>query len=389
MIGALERAASPRRRFDTGGPVDGADDTTADGQGGALSDAAAATAPTHDAVADPSLGALSRGAGQLAPQDQDKATAIQHAMAVLQAGRGNTNLPMLAAAGALLAPTRTGGFSESVGNAFSAAVPAMEAQRKLETEALLRQQQMEMNQEWRQAMVGVRQQHENAYGSGIQARSIMDIARASYLQARANAGTHATTGDVLQAAATATARSLLNQVNPDTNKQYTPDEAQTKAYQTLKGLDIAQERADNQLGTAFENQRHHQATEGQADQRLANAQAAADLRRQALAQAQTTADKRLAQIATDSELRAAAALVNSPNNLGGKLTLHAAIAQVRNERLEPADTPAPTGAASAPGPAPQGAADPLAAARAAISAGAPRDAVIQRLRDNGIDPSGL
>ena len=35
------------------------------------------------------------------------------------------------------------------------------------------------------------------------------------------------------------------------------------------------------------------------------------------------------------------------------------------------------------------AADPLASARDAISKGAPRDAVIKRLRDNGIDPGGL
>lgn len=40
------------------------------------------------------------------------------------------------------------------------------------------------------------------------------------------------------------------------------------------------------------------------------------------------------------------------------------------------------------GTAPQ-AADPLAAARDAIAKGAPRDAVIQRLQQNGIDPSGL
>jgi hypothetical protein len=40
-------------------------------------------------------------------------------------------------------------------------------------------------------------------------------------------------------------------------------------------------------------------------------------------------------------------------------------------------------------PASTAKADPLAAARDAISMGAPRDKVIQRLRDNKIDPSGL
>ena len=40
-------------------------------------------------------------------------------------------------------------------------------------------------------------------------------------------------------------------------------------------------------------------------------------------------------------------------------------------------------------PATEGSIDPLAQARDAIDRGAPRDAVIQRLRNNGIDPSGL
>jgi hypothetical protein len=40
-------------------------------------------------------------------------------------------------------------------------------------------------------------------------------------------------------------------------------------------------------------------------------------------------------------------------------------------------------------PAADGSIDPLAQARDAINRGAPRDAVIKRLRDNGIDPAGL
>jgi hypothetical protein len=44
---------------------------------------------------------------------------------------------------------------------------------------------------------------------------------------------------------------------------------------------------------------------------------------------------------------------------------------------------------AASGPSAGGAGDPLAQARAAIASGAPRDAVIKRLRDNGIDPAGL
>lgn len=49
--------------------------------------------------------------------------------------------------------------------------------------------------------------------------------------------------------------------------------------------------------------------------------------------------------------------------------------------------PAPAPAAPQPKPAPKQ--DPLAAARDAIARGAPKDAVIKRLRENGIDPKGL
>ncbi|WP_149576380.1 hypothetical protein [Xanthobacter oligotrophicus] len=59
----------------------------------------------------------------------------------------------------------------------------------------------------------------------------------------------------------------------------------------------------------------------------------------------------------------------------------------------PGGSQAPGGGPSNPSMgAPQGASgvgDPLAQARDAISRGAPRDAVIQRLRQNGIDPAGL
>jgi hypothetical protein len=54
-----------------------------------------------------------------------------------------------------------------------------------------------------------------------------------------------------------------------------------------------------------------------------------------------------------------------------------------------AGAPPPVTRALPPRPAADGSSDPLARARDAINRGAPRDAVIKRLRDNGIDPSGL
>ena len=55
-------------------------------------------------------------------------------MAILQASKQGmtTNVPMLAAAGAMLAPTRTGTFAESLGHAFTAAAPATDVQRQQE-----------------------------------------------------------------------------------------------------------------------------------------------------------------------------------------------------------------------------------------------------------------
>jgi hypothetical protein len=63
-----------------------------------------------------------------------------------------------------------------------------------------------------------------------------------------------------------------------------------------------------------------------------------------------------------------------------------------NTYYKPGNPAAPTAAAptaSAPAPAAGGNGDVLKQARDAISRGAPRDAVIKRLRDAGIDPAGL
>lgn len=152
--------------------------------GGALSSAAANSLPEPPAPPQQSGGALS----QPAQQTNDQAAAIQRAMMVMDianGGRGGSNLPMLAAAGAMLRPTRTGGFAESLGNAFSSGAGAIQAQRALQENALLRQQQMEMNDQWRKAMIGVRAGHYADMAPYYQARAAMDSSRASYLQGKA------------------------------------------------------------------------------------------------------------------------------------------------------------------------------------------------------------
>lgn len=65
-----------------------------------------------------------------------KKAQIQNAINILQASqRGQINLPLLAAAGAIGAPTHTGGFSEALSNATAAATPVIEQQRVRDLEA--------------------------------------------------------------------------------------------------------------------------------------------------------------------------------------------------------------------------------------------------------------
>jgi hypothetical protein len=70
-------------------------------------------------------GERDRAAGQ-------KIAAINQAMGILQAARAGqaSNLPMLAAAGGILSPTRTGSLAESLGAGFRAAVPVTEEERR-------------------------------------------------------------------------------------------------------------------------------------------------------------------------------------------------------------------------------------------------------------------
>jgi hypothetical protein len=94
--------------------------------------------------------------GALSAQPPDvtaKMNALDAASARLQAARdarnaqqnGGVNLPLLAAAGALLAPTRGGGFGESLGNAMTAAVPVAQKQQAVEEQRALQAAQMDWN----------------------------------------------------------------------------------------------------------------------------------------------------------------------------------------------------------------------------------------------------
>lgn len=63
---------------------------------------------------------------------QEKKDRIAQAMATLQVNQSNqtTNLPLLAASAAMLAPTRTGAFTESLSNGLNASIAPTEQQRQ-------------------------------------------------------------------------------------------------------------------------------------------------------------------------------------------------------------------------------------------------------------------
>lgn len=102
---------------------------------------------------------------------------IRAGIAVLQAGNavpsqqpGAINLPLLAASGAMLAPTRTGGFTESLGNSMTAGASAVAAQRQQDETARLRQAQQADTALYRQNLLGIKQQGADTADASVQAR---------------------------------------------------------------------------------------------------------------------------------------------------------------------------------------------------------------------------
>lgn len=177
MPGAFAMALSRKRRrgYADGGDVDAGTWDNPDTQTQAAQPQgamAAATAPPADLAPAEKIALAQRGIANLQQQ--------QAARSILQAGNTGgspllngmlggstvtdpskapdaTNLPLLAAAGAMLSPTHSGTFSEALGNAFKAAVPVTEQQRQLAENAQLRKAQMDNNAAIWGSRVGVQQ----------------------------------------------------------------------------------------------------------------------------------------------------------------------------------------------------------------------------------------
>lgn len=137
---------------------------------------------------------------------------------------GATNLPLLAAAGAFLKPTRSGTFSEALGNAFEAAVPVAEQQRQLAENAALRKAQMDNTA----ALWGQRNQTQNR---AIDQRANAATDKAGYYQALAARAQVQADNPKLSTAdlQNKTAQALQNQIDPDTGENYTADKALLRA----------------------------------------------------------------------------------------------------------------------------------------------------------------
>lgn len=349
-----------------------------------------------DAGAVQRQGALGQGTQD---PDAQKAATIQRATQNILGASGQTNLPLLMAAAGLLKPTTTGGFAESLSNAFSAAVPVAEQERQMRESALLRQQQQEWQRTYQAGILGIRGQHEASYADVANARTGQLQAAAALATARAAmvGASHATEGDVLsQSVKTLTTPGPDGNlpINPDTGKPWQPAEA----FRYLKGIDV---RATN---AATSSRRADIAADAN-DWRKANAgdklamlqdwhDQTGQYRDAKLAlQKQGLNETQIAHVISEANTRA----LQDPG--GYRKPLQSFIDQVRGVRenmgaaaAEPTAQPAarPAQPAAKPGvpttPLPQEIAD----AKAALARGAPREAVIKMFVDKyGQAPAGL
>lgn len=302
MPGALGLSTMTRRRFDGGGGVSTgrAGDVPAGALNAGYDTNQSDEGPQPQGVlaaangAPPAVPALNAQSQQQQMAAQEQAAAIQRAHARLVAqnvlrsggvgapaggnmldiandpsmlriptftGPGYSNLPMMAAAGAMLEPTRTGGFAESLGRGLQAGAAGAEQQRQLIENAALRAQQQELQNSWHMAQVGVNQQKADTYGeksaaqiAELREKAALDQARAAHLTAMAalKGASHVTEGDVLNE----TVNSLVTPdpktgelpINPMTNKPYTRLEAfqlSRSSWAQMTNASAHQESVDN------------------------------------------------------------------------------------------------------------------------------------------------
>lgn len=308
---------------------------------------------------------------------------------------GATNLPMLAAAAAFLKPTHSGTFSEALGNAFSAAIPVAEQQRQLVEQAALRKAQMDNNA----AIAGARNDTQN---KAIQQRADAANNRLGLIQAQtarqlalADPANRRLSEADLQ---NKTAQALMGMEDPDDpGHNYTA----AKALLRASGIAAKEQNADantTRAGAAATNAEsgqiraqtgvtNSQTRQTQVNSQIANAQKTLDYKYwkadqdAALAQGKITADEYRSNMTNiNAQVVGGVPVGQAVKNVP---TVSAA---ARNNVPGQAPINNPRPASAPPRTVPSGVLDQ---ARDAIAKGAPRDAVVQRLRNMGVDPGGL
>jgi hypothetical protein len=280
-------------------------------------------------------GALGRsGRAGIDPDTQQRITDLQSAQAILAAGGGPpagvgpptgigalsaaqmlaarplaserpdaTNLPLLAAAGALMRPTRTGGFAESLGGALETGASTLSKQRELEENARLRAAQLADTAAWRQTIGGARQQHEETYAELAQIRKYAADNQLTEAQARqalaqqklADTENAAAKTNMVYFGTSDDGRSMFyNSKDVNAGVVYgAPVNAKPSA-----NADVQWARLQQQADTAAANQ---------------------NIRQQALAQAADQAEKNRINSATNAQISAAAKMSISPTDFAASL----------------------------------------------------------------------
>ena len=195
--------------------------------------------------------------------------------------------------------------SVNIGRGGAQGLQFGEQMRLRDETADLRRMQAEDLFQNRRVLQGVAQQKANtgdvkaaAYAQNSEGHNAVDMARAAYYNMRTQAGPHTTQGDLLAGASQA----LQQQTNPDTGKPWTAAEAFTH----LKGLDIQQQRADTQLGSAMSSSADRQKA-------MELRQQAQAWREKAFSQTKDQHDQTLIQRATDHDMQSAVSILNNGN----------------------------------------------------------------------------
>ena len=148
------------------------------------SGAAAPNSPTINAIDQATGQPAPQGALQMAAQPPQQPNRTFSPPMPQDSG---WNVPMMAMAGAMLQPTRTGGFAESLGNALTVGAAETQKQREMLENEALRQQQMEDNRIWRQNQAINTAARNDYYGQGVVNRHEDNQDRIAAQSAAANA----------------------------------------------------------------------------------------------------------------------------------------------------------------------------------------------------------